>query len=54
MKSKKKAAAPHLENAPRRAAVDPQRLVQCPVKRGVVIAELPPQLLLLLGVGEGG
>jgi hypothetical protein len=53
-KSKKKTTAPYLENAPRRAAVDPQRLVQRSVERGAVIAELLPQLLLLLGVGEGG
>jgi hypothetical protein len=52
-KSKKEATAPYLENAPRRAAVDPQGLVQRSVERGVVIAELLPQLLLLLGVGEG-
>jgi hypothetical protein len=45
---------PHLEDAPRRASVDPQRLVQRPVEHGAVVTELPPQLLLLLGVGEGG
>jgi hypothetical protein len=44
----------HLEDTPRRAAVDPQRLVQRPVERGAVAAELLPQLLLLLGVGEVG
>jgi hypothetical protein len=27
---------PHLEYAPRRAAVDPQRLVQRPVERGAI------------------
>jgi hypothetical protein len=43
---------PHLENAPRGAAVDPQRLVQRTVERGAVAAELSPQLLLPLGVGE--
>jgi hypothetical protein len=45
---------PHLEDAPRRAAVDPQRLVQRTVERGAVAAELSPQLLLPLGVGERG
>jgi hypothetical protein len=44
----------HLEDTPRRVAVDPQRLVQRPVERGAVAAELLPQLLLLLGVGEVG
>jgi hypothetical protein len=44
--------APHLENAPRGASVDPQRLVQRMVERGAVAAELPPELLLPLGVGE--
>jgi hypothetical protein len=53
-KSKKKTTAPYLENAPRRAAVDSQRLVQRSVERGAVIAELLPQLLLLLGVGKVG
>jgi hypothetical protein len=53
-KSKKKATTPYLENAPRQAAVDSQRLVQRSVERGAMIAELLPQLLLLLGVGEGG
>jgi hypothetical protein len=53
-KSKKKTTAPYLENAPRRAIVDSQRLVQCSVERSAVIAELLPQLLLLLGVGKGG
>jgi hypothetical protein len=43
---------PHLEDAPRGAAVDPQHLVQRTVERGAVVAELPPQLLLPLGVGE--
>jgi hypothetical protein len=32
--------------------VDPQRLVQHTVKHGAVAAELPPELLLSLGVGE--
>jgi hypothetical protein len=51
-RSQKKATASHLENTPCRAAVDAQRLVQRSVERGAVIAELLPQLLLLLGVGE--
>jgi hypothetical protein len=34
--------------------MNPQRLVQRPVERGVVVAELLPQLLLLLGVSEVG
>jgi hypothetical protein len=34
--------------------MNPQRLVQRPVERGVVVVELLPQLLLLLGVGEVG
>jgi hypothetical protein len=34
--------------------MNPQRLVQHPVERGAVIAELLPQLLLLLSVGEVG
>jgi hypothetical protein len=41
-KSKKEATTPYLENAPHRAAVDPQRLVQHSVERGAVIAELLP------------
>jgi hypothetical protein len=53
-KIKEKATTYYLENTPRRAAVIPQRLVQHPVERGTVIAELLPQLLLLLGVGEVG
>jgi hypothetical protein len=44
----------HLEDMPRRAAMNPQRLVQRPVEQGAVAAELLPQLLLLLGVGEVG
>jgi hypothetical protein len=44
----------HLEDTPRRAAMNPQRLIQRPVERGVVVTELLPQLLLLLGVGEVG
>jgi hypothetical protein len=34
--------------------MDPQRLVQHPVQRGAVIAELLPQLLFGLGVDEVG
>jgi hypothetical protein len=34
--------------------VDPQRLIQHSVERGAVIAELLPQLLLLLGVDKVG
>jgi hypothetical protein len=34
--------------------MDPQRLVQRSVERSAMVAELLPQLLLLLGVGEGG
>jgi hypothetical protein len=34
--------------------MDPKRLVQRSVERGAVIAELLPQLLLLLGVGKVG
>jgi hypothetical protein len=34
--------------------MNPQHLVQHLVERGAVIAELLPQLLLLLGVGEVG
>jgi hypothetical protein len=43
---------PHLEDAPRVAAVNPQRLVQRTVERGAVAAELSPQLLLPLRVGK--
>jgi hypothetical protein len=32
--------------------MDPQRLVQRAVERGVVAPELSPELLLLRGVGE--
>jgi hypothetical protein len=45
---------PHLKDAPRGAAVDPQHLVQHSVERGPVAAELSPELLLPLGVGERG
>jgi hypothetical protein len=34
--------------------VDPQRLVQRPVERGVMVAALLPQLLLGLGICEVG
>jgi hypothetical protein len=34
--------------------VDPQRLVQCPVERGAVVAEFLPQRLLGLGFAEVG
>jgi hypothetical protein len=53
-RSKKKVTASYLEDTPRRAAVNSQCLVQHPVERGAVIAELLPQLLLLLGVDEVG
>jgi hypothetical protein len=33
--------------------MNPQRLVQRSVERSAVVVELPPQLLLLLGIGEG-
>jgi hypothetical protein len=46
------ATAPHLEDAPRGAAVDPQRLIQRTVERSAVAPELSPELLLLLGIGE--
>jgi hypothetical protein len=39
---------------PRRAAVDPQRLVQRSVERSTVAAQLLPQLFLLLSVDEEG
>jgi hypothetical protein len=45
---------PHLEDVPRGAAMDPQRLVQRSVERGAMVAELPPQLLLPLRVGKRG
>jgi hypothetical protein len=41
-KREKQATALHLEDVPRGAAVDPQRLVQRSVERGAVIAELSP------------
>jgi hypothetical protein len=44
----------YLEDTPRRAAVDPQRLVQCSVERGALIAQLLPQLLLFLSIDEEG
>jgi hypothetical protein len=39
---------------PCRAAVDPQRLVQHTVERSTVVAQLLPQLLLLLSVDKEG
>jgi hypothetical protein len=42
----------NLEDASRGTSVDPHRFVQCPVERGVVVAELLPQCLLGLGTGE--
>jgi hypothetical protein len=42
----------HLEDMPRGAAVDPQRLVQRSVERSTVAAQLLPQLLLLLSIDE--
>jgi hypothetical protein len=53
-KGKKRATMPHLEDAPRGAAMDPQRLVQRSVERGAMVSELPPQLLLSLSIGERG
>jgi hypothetical protein len=44
----------HLEDTPRRAAMDLQRLVQRPVERSAMAAQLLLQLLLLLGVDEEG
>jgi hypothetical protein len=43
-----------LEDTPRRTAVDPQRLVQRPVERGAVVAELLPEPLLCLSLDEVG
>jgi hypothetical protein len=43
-----------LKDAPCRAAMDSQRLVQRPIERGAVIAELLPQLLFRLSVGKVG
>jgi hypothetical protein len=45
---------PHLEDVPCGAAMDPQHLIQRSVQRGAMVAELPPQLLLPLRVGERG
>jgi hypothetical protein len=45
---------PYLEDTARGAAVDPQCLVQRTIERGAVAAELSPQLLLPLRVGESG
>jgi hypothetical protein len=41
-KREKQATSPHLKDAPRGAAVDPQRLVQRSVERGAMIAKLFP------------
>jgi hypothetical protein len=41
-KTKKHATTPHLEDAPRGAAMDLQRLVQRSIERGAVVAELSP------------
>jgi hypothetical protein len=54
MRSTKKATASYLEDVPRRPAVDPQCLIQRSVERGAMIAQLLPQLLLLLSVDEEG
>jgi hypothetical protein len=43
---------PYLEDAPCRAAMDPQRLVQRAVERGAVAPELSPELLLPPGVSK--
>jgi hypothetical protein len=53
-RSKKKATASYLEDMPRRAAVDPQCLVQRSVERSTMAVQLHPQLLLLLDVDEEG
>jgi hypothetical protein len=41
-KQRKQAPAPQLEDAPRGAAMDPQRLVQRSIERGAMVAELSP------------
>jgi hypothetical protein len=41
-KQRKHMTVPHLEDAPRGAAMDPQRLVQRSVERGAVVVELSP------------
>jgi hypothetical protein len=51
-KKKKRATTPYLEDAPCRAAMDPQRLVQRAVERGAVASELAPELLLPPGVSK--
>jgi hypothetical protein len=43
-----------LEGAPRRTAMDPQRLIQRPIKRGAVVAELLPKPLLRLSIDVVG
>jgi hypothetical protein len=40
------------EDAPHVTSMDPQRFIQRPVERGVVVTELLPQSLLGLGTGE--
>jgi hypothetical protein len=47
-------ATTYPEDAPRWPAVDLQHLVQRPIKRGVVITELLPQLLLCLSLDKMG
>jgi hypothetical protein len=44
----------NVEDAPRETVVNPQRLVQRPVERSVVVTELLPQLLLGLGLDKVG
>jgi hypothetical protein len=44
----------YLENPPRGAPVNPHRLVQCIVDRGVVVSKLLPQCLFDLGFIEVG
>jgi hypothetical protein len=46
-RTRKKATTSYLEDMPRRATVDLQRLVQCSVERSAVATQLLPQLLLL-------
>jgi hypothetical protein len=53
-KWKRQATMPHLEDVPRGAAMDPQRLVQRSVEHGAMVVELPPWLLLPLRIGERG
>jgi hypothetical protein len=44
----------NLEDAPRRTAVDLQRLVQRSVERGTMVAKLLPKPLLCLSIDEVG